>query len=213
MEITRTRIKICGITNIEDAKTAASVGADALGFVFYSDSPRCVSVDTVQQIIQSLPAFVNKVGLFVDAEIEAVNAVINQAALDYIQFHGEEDESYCASFSRPYIKAIRVKPELDLIAQINRYKSASAILLDAWHPKIAGGTGESFDWDLLNRLPEETNQAIILAGGLNQDNVFAAVQKVKPYAVDVSSGVEEKPGKKSAEKMRNFIDQVKRGNQ
>lgn len=211
MNKSRTRIKICGITRTSDALCAVSCGADALGLVFVKESPRYVSADIAQEIVSSLPAFVSKVGLFVDASLEEVNSTINQVALDYLQFHGEEDESFCQSFSKPYIKAIRIKPETNLLETINQYNSASAILIDAWHPDIAGGTGETFDWALLNELPPQDGVVIILAGGLNPENVKSAVEMIRPYAVDVSSGVEESPGIKSAVKINRFIEEVNRG--
>ncbi len=207
----RTRIKICGITRLADALEAASCGVDALGFNFYRSSPRFVSVDQAQDIVQNMPAFVSKVGLFVDASAEEVTNILSQLALDYLQFHGDEDEAFCVQFSKPYIKALRIKPDTDLVEIISRYKSSAAILVDAWHPDLVGGTGETFDWTLLEGLAKENFPAIILAGGLDQSNVNSAVHLLKPYAVDVSSGVEESPGVKSAEKIRNFVYEVNRG--
>ncbi len=211
MNIIRTRIKVCGITRLVDALEAISCGVDALGFVFYKPSPRSVSVDQAQDIVQNLPAFVSKVGLFVDASADEVANILSQVALDYLQFHGDEDEAYCAQFSKPYIKALRIKPDTDIVGIISKYKSAAAILIDAWHPDLAGGTGETFDWTLLQGLPKENVPAIILAGGLDQSNVNTAVHLLKPYAVDVSSGVEESPGIKLAKKIRNFVYEVNRG--
>jgi len=209
--ITRTRIKICGITRTEDAFAAVNCGVDALGLVFDQASPRYVSVEQAQKLIQTLPAFVSKVGLFVNTNAEEIVNIINKVSLDYLQFHGDEDEAFCSRFSKPYIKAIRIKPEIDLVENISKFKSASAILIDSWHPELAGGTGETFDWSLLNGLPKENTPAIILAGGLDEENVYPAVKMLRPYAVDVSSGVEESPGIKSAEKIRNFVYEVNRG--
>ena len=211
MNIIRTRIKICGITRLVDALEAVSCGVDALGFVFYKPSPRFVSIDQVQDIVKNMPAFVSKVGLFVDASTDEVLNILSQIDLEYLQFHGDENEAYCVQFSKPYIKALRIKPDTDIVEIISKYKSAAAILIDAWHPDLAGGTGETFDWTLLQGLPKENIPAIILAGGLDPSNVNAAVHLLKPYAVDVSSGVEESPGIKLAEKIRNFVCEVNRG--
>ncbi|MBN4053306.1 phosphoribosylanthranilate isomerase [Haliea sp. AH-315-K21] len=211
MTKTRTRIKICGITRTKDALAAVSCGVDALGLVFVQASPRHVPIEQAQDIVRSLPALVSKVGLFVDASVADVTNIINKVSLDYLQFHGDEEESFCTAFSKPYIKAIRIKPETDLLKIISNYKTAAAILIDAWHPDIAGGTGETFDWALLNNLPKRDIPAIILAGGLDQKNVNSAVRLLKPYAVDVSSGVEDSPGIKSAEKIQNFVNEVNRG--
>lgn len=211
MNNTRTRIKICGITRLEDALAAAGCGVDALGFVFYKPSPRSISIEQAQNIVQSLPAFVSKVGLFVDASVDEVAHVVREVKLDYLQFHGDENEAYCSQFSKPYIKALRIKEDTDIVEIISQYKSAAAILIDAWHPNLAGGTGETFDWALLHELPEKNIPSIILAGGLDQNNVTKAMQLLNPYAVDISSGVEESPGIKSAEKVYNFVYKVNRG--
>ena len=211
MNISRTRIKICGITRQEDALAAIGFGADALGLVFVQASPRYVSIEQAQELVKPLPAFISKVGLFVNASSAEVSNVINNVALDYLQFHGEEEETFCTQFSKPYIKAIRLKPETDLLEIISKFKSAAAILIDAWHPDIAGGTGKTFEWSLLNELPKENIPVIILAGGLNQENVNSAVHLIRPYAVDVSTGVEDSPGIKSAEKIRKFVTEVNRG--
>ncbi len=200
MNNTRTRIKICGITRREDALEAVNCGVDALGFVFYQPSPRNVSIDQAQNLIHGLPAFVSKVGLFVNASADEVANTLSQVDLDYLQFHGDEDEAYCTQFSKPYIKALRIKSNTDVVEIISHYKSAAAILIDAWHPDLAGGTGETFDWSLLQALPRDEVPAIILAGGLNKSNVKSALRFLDPYAVDVSSGVEESPGIKLAEK-------------
>lgn len=207
MTKTRTRIKICGITRPEDALAAVNSGVDALGLVFYESSPRAVSLTQAFEISRNIPLFVSKVGLFVDAKAETVSEAIKQVPLDYLQFHGNEDEAYCSAFTLPYIKAIRVRPDLNLMETLNTYKSAAAFLLDAWHPELAGGTGEVFDWSLLEGL-QNNGQALILAGGLQAANVKKAIELVKPYAVDVSSGVEESPGIKSAIKIEHFVNEV-----
>lgn len=207
MSITRTRVKICGITRPEDALVAVNCGVDALGLVFYPASPRALSIPQALELCRKIPVFVSKVGLFVDAEAAAVEAIIEQVPLNYLQFHGEEDEAFCASFGMPYIKAIRVKPDLNLIEAFDAYKSAAGFLLDAWHPDLAGGTGEVFDWSLLADM-QSIDKPLILAGGLNHSNVSTAINQLKPYAVDVSSGVEEQPGIKSAQKIKQFVEEV-----
>jgi phosphoribosylanthranilate isomerase len=203
---TRTRIKICGITRPEDGLLVADCGGDAIGLNFYSGSPRFVSIEQAQDIVSTLPAFVSIVGLFVNAEVAAVKHILNSVPLDILQFHGDEDESYCKAFSRPYLKAIRVRPEMDIKQAIQQFPSAKGILLDAWHRDIVGGTGESFDWSLLD--DEEQNSRITLAGGLDPTNVAEAIRQVRPYAVDVSSGVEIEPGLKSKDKIIQFVNEV-----
>lgn len=205
----RTRVKICGITRLEDALAAIEAGADALGFVFYAPSPRSIEVKQAAEIIAQLPAFVTTTALFVNAEREFVDLVIRDARIDLLQFHGDEDEAFCNSFSRPYIKALRMKPELDLNAEVACFSSAQAILLDAYRPGIPGGTGEIFDWD---RIPEQHPAPIILAGGLDSGNVAQAVAAVTPYAVDVSGGVEQSKGIKDANKINMFVNEVTRAN-
>lgn len=211
MNISRTRIKICGITRREDALTVIEAGADALGLVFVKASPRYVTIEQAQELLSSLPAFINKVGLFVNSDSAEIRNVISKVSLDYLQFHGDEKEAFCAQFSKPYIKAIRIKPETNLLETISEFKSAAAILIDAWHPDLAGGTGETFDWSLLSKLPGENIPVLIVAGGLDPENVSSAVHMLKPYAVDVSSGVEDSPGIKSKVKIQNFINEVNRG--
>ena len=205
----RTRVKICGITRLEDALAAIEAGVDALGFVFYAPSPRSVEVKQAAEIIAQLPAFVTTTALFVNAEREFVDLVIRDARIDLLQFHGDEDEAFCNSFSRPYIKALRMKPELDLNAEVACFSSAQAILLDAYRPGVPGGTGEIFDWD---RIPEQHPAPIILAGGLDSGNVAQAVAAVTPYAVDVSGGVEQSKGIKDANKINMFVNEVTRAN-
>lgn len=205
---TRVRIKICGVTRPDDAGYAADLGVDAIGLVFYQPSPRAVSIEKAREILAELPALVTVVGLFVDANQEEVRQVLDSVPLDLLQFHGDETESYCTAFSRPYMKVLKVKPELDIAEQIAIYSSASAILLDAWHKELAGGTGEQFDWSLVPKV--NTSARLVLAGGLSPENVVEAVTRVWPYAVDVSSGVESEPGIKSPVKMKRFVEQVKK---
>lgn len=206
----RTRIKICGITRQEDADVAVAAGADALGFVFYDPSPRNVSVEQAAEIIHGLPAFVTSTALFVNAEPEFVQRVIDETGIDLLQFHGDEDVVYCEQFSRPYMKAIRMKPGVDVAAECQRYSSAAAVLLDAYRPGVPGGTGESFDWD---RIPAEVRSSIVLAGGLNPDNIRRAVETVCPFAVDVSGGVEASKGIKDKDKVVKFTQEVNRAYQ
>ncbi|MFH1027740.1 MAG: phosphoribosylanthranilate isomerase [Pseudomonadota bacterium] len=195
------KIKICGITNIEDALAAVEAGADALGFVFYNKSPRNISPDQAALLIRRLPPFVQTVGLFVNEELEVVNGIADRCGLDIVQLHGDESPAYCSGVRRRLIKAFRVKDEtcLDLI---NDYDVA-ACLLDAWSPTAYGGTGKTFNWEIA--AAAAASKRIILAGGLTPENVAAAVKAVRPYAVDVSSGVESAPGIKDREKMRSLV--------
>lgn len=197
----RTRVKICGITTPEDALLAARCGADAIGLVFYPPSPRNVSLEQAREILAAVPAFVTTVGLFVDADSDYVQQLLQQLKLDLLQFHGDETPEYCSQFSRPYIKALRMKPGLNISQLANSYSDAQGILLDAWVPGIPGGTGQSFDWQ---QIPE-LNRPLILAGGLSVTNVADAINMVKPWAVDVSGGVEQAKGKKSPTKVQKFM--------
>ncbi len=201
----RTRIKICGITNLEDALQAVEAGADALGFVFYRKSPRCVSAEQVRTITAQLPPFVARVGLFVNALPEWIEQTMDAAGLNLIQLHGDETPEQCRFSRFPVVKALRVKDAGSLIGA-DAYP-VTGLLLDAWSEDAYGGTGHSFDWQLARNLTAA--RPLILAGGLNPDNVAAAVRTVKPYAVDVSSGVELEPGRKDHEKVRKFIEQVR----
>ncbi len=203
--MTLTRIKICGITNREDALCAVDAGADALGFVFYEKSPRHVSPEQVKQIVAALPPFVTTVGLFVNAAHEVIQQTMQTAGLNVVQLHGDESAEDCCLHSYPVIKAVRIK-DADSLTGIDRY-NVSALLLDAWDDQQYGGTGESFDWQLAKKLTGRL--PLILAGGLTPNNVTQALQVVNPYAVDVSSGVEESPGRKDHNKIREFIQQVK----
>jgi phosphoribosylanthranilate isomerase len=201
-----TRIKICGITRVEDALCAAREGADAIGLVFAPESPRRISIEQARAIAASLPPFVSRVGLFVNAATETIQSVLRAVPLDLLQFHGEEDSAYCASFARSYIKAIRMRPGLDARAEAAKYADASGILLDAFDDAARGGTGTRFDW---SRVPQDIGKPLILAGGLNTENVADAVRAARPYAVDVSSGVEASKGIKDHAKIRAFIQAVR----
>lgn len=187
------------------ALTAAKLGADAIGLVFYGPSPRAVDIETAQRIVAVLPPFVSSVGLFVDADPSYVRDVLAAVRLDILQFHGDEDPAYCRQFKQPYLKAIRVNPDLDLLEYATRYIDAKAILVDAYVPGVPGGTGESFDWTLL---PPHFPLPLILSGGLHPGNVAEAIQLTNPWAVDVSSGVESSKGIKDAELVAAFIKAV-----
>lgn len=200
------RSKICGITRIEDALSAVEAGADAIGLVFYVKSPRAVSVQQARAIIAALPPFVTTVGLFVDASRCELGEILDAVPLDLLQFHGDESPAACEGFHHPYIKALRVKPGDDIAAQVDAYAAASGILLDTYVPGVPGGTGEAFDWSLV---PQGLSKPIILAGGLHAGNVGAAIKQVRPYAVDVSGGVEVSKGIKDAAKIQAFMRAVK----
>lgn len=202
----RTRVKICGITRVQDALAVASLGGDAIGLVFYPASPRHVSIAQAKQLAAALPPFVATVGLFVDAEPALVREVLSAVPLDLLQFHGEESPAYCVQFGRPYLKAIRVQAEVDLLQCAAQFSTASALLLDTYVAGIPGGTGATFDWKLV---PRRLPLPLVLSGGLDAANVAAAVAQVRPYAVDVSSGVETEKGIKDAAKIAAFIDEVK----
>ena len=206
--MTAVRVKICGITRIEDALAAAAAGADAIGLVFYAKSPRAVDIEQAREILAVLPPFVTSVGLFVDAERSELERILASVPLDLLQFHGDESVQQCEAFGRPYIKALRVKAGDDIAAQVARYPSAQGILLDAYVEGVPGGTGEAFDWSLI---PQTLSKPLILAGGLRPDNVAEAVSRVRPYAVDVSGGVEASKGVKDVEKVGAFI-RAARGN-
>lgn len=203
-----TRIKICGITRVEDALAAARAGADAIGLVFHAASPRAVSIEQARTIVQALPPFVTTVGLFVDAAEETIRAVLDQVPLDLLQFHGDEPDVFCHRFARPYIKAVRVRPGDDLDALAASWPGASGILLDSYKPGVPGGTGETFDWSMI---PSQRSWTLILAGGLQAQNVRQAIDLTAPWAVDVSGGVEATKGIKDIDKINAFIHEVKRG--
>jgi phosphoribosylanthranilate isomerase len=200
------RIKICGITSVQDALLAVNAGADAIGLVFYAPSPRVVSIELAKSIALAAGPFVTVVGLFVDPEEVFVRQVLAEVPLHVLQFHGNETSAFCELFERPYLKAIRMRPELNIEKELNSYPNASAFLLDAYSPGIPGGTGETFDW---KRVPQKTLRPIVLAGGLTFENVASAVSATSVYGVDVSSGVEFQPGKKDAHKIQLFIHNAK----
>jgi len=202
----RTRVKICGITRREDALTAAELGADAIGFVFYSSSPRFIDVTGAQTIAQCLPPFITKVGLFVNAVAGDVRETGNLVGLDLLQFHGDEDAEFCRSFDLPYLKAIRMQDNADFSMLAHQYHDAAGILLDSYAADQAGGTGQVFDW---GKIPAGLSRPVVLAGGLTPENVGSAIKQVKPYAVDVSSGVEQRPGIKDADKIAEFMKAVR----
>jgi len=198
---------------VEDACAAIDSGADALGLVFCSKSPRYVELSVAANIARTIGPFVTIVGLFVNAGEAQVREAVKTVGLDMLQFHGDEDEVYCAQFERPYIKAIRMSPELDVKEVMTKYPSARGFLFDAWNKDKYGGTGETFEWDRLSILKEsvDTDIPFILAGGLTPENVDQAVAAVKPYAIDVSGGVELSPGIKSPELIQQFIDRSNSG--
>jgi len=201
-----TRTKICGITRTEDVRAVAASGADAFGLVFYEKSPRHVTLQQARDVIRAAPPFLSAVGLFVNPAESEVREVLSQIPLDVLQFHGEEAPEFCAQFGRPYLKAIRVRPGVDLVQFAARYAGAQALLLDAYVEGTHGGTGASFDWSLI---PQELPLPVILSGGLDANNVAEAIRQVRPYAVDVSSGVEAGKGIKDATKIAAFIKEVK----
>ena len=202
----KTAVKICGLTREEDALAAARLGAHALGFVFYARSPRYVESARAAAIVRVLPPFVTSVGLFVNAQAGDVERVLDEVPLDLLQFHGEETPAYCAQFRRPYIKALRVRPGVDLLQYARQYEGARGLLLDAFVEGTHGGTGSGFDWNLI---PSGLPLPVVLSGGINPGNVTAAIQRVRPCAVDVSSGVESAPGIKDARKMTDFFQGVR----
>lgn len=201
----RTRVKVCGITRVGDALAAAAAGVDAIGLVFAQASPRQVGLEQARALCAALPPFVTVVGLFVDAAPERVHQVLGQVPLDLLQFHGQESPAQCREYGRPYIKAISMRPGVDLSAEARRYADAKGLLLDTYHPAMAGGTGQTFDWA---QAPRDFGLPIVLAGGLTPENVAEAIHKVRPYAVDVSSGVEVSRGVKDTAKIVAFMRSV-----
>jgi phosphoribosylanthranilate isomerase len=201
-----TRIKICGITREQDIHAVANSGADALGLVFYEKSPRHIGVQQAVKLAHAVPPFITTVGLFVNPSVEYVREVLGAVPLGLLQFHGEETAEFCRQFGKPWLKAIRVKPGVDLVECAARYTDAQGLLLDAFVEGTQGGTGESFDWALI---PHDLPLPVILSGGLSAGNVAAAIRQVRPHAVDVSSGVEVAKGIKDAVKIAAFIQEVK----
>ena len=198
----RTRVKICGITRPEDGVAAARLGADAIGLVFYAKSPRAVTLAQARAVVDALPPFVTTVALFVDPQPAEVEAVLSAVAPDLLQFHGNEPPEFCTQFGRPWIKAIHMRDGTDLAAVMQQYRQGRGVLLDTYRPGVPGGTGEAFDWDAI---PASLASQIILAGGLTPANIAEAIKKVRPYAVDVSGGVEAGKGIKDAAKMAAFF--------
>lgn len=198
----KTRIKICGIMRAEDARAAVRLGADAIGLVFYAPSPRNIDVEQARAIVAAIPPFVTVVGLFVDPVQDEVEAVLRRCPLGLLQFHGDETPAFCGSFGLPYIKAARVRADSDLVQYLTPYHAAQGWLLDAYHERLYGGSGKSFDWNLI---PRDLARPVILSGGLTPENVGAAVRQVRPWAVDVSSGVESAKGIKDAARIAAFI--------
>lgn len=203
----RTRVKFCGVTRPEDAVAAASLGADAIGLVFHRASPRAVTPEQARAIVAALPPLVTVVGLFVDPPRERVEAALDAVHIDLLQFHGDECPADCGSFGVPYIKAIRMQPGLDVAGYAQAYPEAKAVLLDAYRAGLAGGTGETFDW---SQIPAGLERPLILAGGLTPANVAEAIGRVRPYAVDVSGGIEAAKGIKDPGKMAAFMSEVRR---
>ncbi len=202
----RVRSKICGITRVEDALAAVAAGADAIGLVFYPPSPRAVSIQQAAAILAALPPFVSSVGLFVDMPRENLQSLLDQLPLDLLQFHGDESADDCRGYARPYIKALRMRPGIDLQAEMAQYADARGILLDTYVEGVPGGTGAAFDW---KQVPQEGGLPIILAGGLHPDNVAQAIACARPYAVDVSGGVELAKGIKDPMRMAAFVQAVR----
>ena len=201
----RTRIKICGLTRVRDVRAAVDAGADAIGLVFYPPSPRFLSLDTAAELRNAVPPFVTSVALFVNPPAEQVRAVLARVHPALLQFHGEESPEFCAQFGLPYLKACRVRPEVDLLKYLQPFSNAAGWLLDS-HVAEYGGVGETFDWSLV---PAERMRPLILSGGLSCENVGEAVRRVRPWAVDVSSGVESAKGIKDAAKIAAFVTEVR----
>ena len=200
------KIKICGITNPENAEKICQLNINAIGLVFYNKSPRAISISQAKEIIDSIPPFISKVGLFVNSDPSLVDRVLNNVNIDTLQFHGSESPSDCSQFQMPFIKAIRMNKETNLLMQAEEYSDATGLLLDSFEDDSFGGTGKTFDWSLIK---DKINLPIILAGGLNKDNVIKAIKMTQPYAIDISSGVESKKGIKDIEKTKEIIEIVK----
>lgn len=203
----KTRVKICGITRRQDAEFAIENGADALGLVFYPASPRAVTIAQAKEIVAGLPPFIQIVALFVDAASEQVQTCLDELPIDVLQFHGDESAEYCEQFGTKYLKAIRMRDDVDLVSLAIDYSSASALLLDSYQAGVPGGTGQVFDWSMIKKI----DKPIILAGGLSVENVAMAIKQVQPYAVDVSGGVEQAKGIKDNQKISAFMQEVANG--
>lgn len=210
----RPRVKICGITRESDVEAVCEMGADAIGFVFYDKSPRALSPEQARALSRKVSPFVTRVGLFVDASEKQIQETIESAQLDLLQFHGNETEKQCVKFNMPYIKAIRMAPDLDVLKVIQKYPSASGFLLDTYKKGKPGGTGQVFDWNSIpSTLRGVSDPAIILAGGLNPDNVVEAVKMLRPYAVDLSGGVESEPGIKNKNLIYSLMNEIRNMNE
>ncbi len=201
----RTRIKVCGITRLQDVRAAADAGVDAVGLVFYPPSPRCLTLEKAAELRRAAPPFVTTVALFVNPPAEQVQAVLERVRPSLLQFHGEETPEFCERFGAPYVKACRVKPGFDLLKYLQPFSGAAGWLLDS-HVEEYGGVGERFDWSLV---PAERMRPLILSGGLTRENVGEAVRRVRPWAVDVSSGVETAKGIKDAARIAAFVTEVR----
>ena len=202
----RTRVKICGITREQDAQSAAALGADAIGIVFYPPSPRCVPIERARAIVRATPPFIAVAGVFVNPTRNEVERVVGECGVTLLQFHGDESPEFCKGFARPYIKAARIRPGLDLLRYVSPHVSAQGWMLDAFHDELWGGTGGAFDWSLV---PAGMTKPVILSGGLTAENVGEAIRRVRPYAVDVSTSVEASKGIKDAARIAAFIGAVK----
>ena len=202
----RTRVKICGITSVEDALMVVAQGCDAIGLVFYAPSPRYVLPEQAAMIVAALPPFITAVGLFVDATQNEIQSVLATVDLDCLQFHGNETPEQCRVYGLQYMKAIRVQPDTNLLQYEIDFYDAKALLLDAYVVGLVGGTGQAFDWNLI---PKTLVKPIVLAGGLTSDNVALAIKQISPYAVDVSGGVEKAKGIKDAAKVAAFMKEIK----
>jgi len=203
----RPRIKICGVTSVAQAQAAVDAGADALGLVFHSASPRALPLPEAVEIARTIPAFVSVVGLFMDPSEDQVEKTLSRVPLEILQFHGQETAAFCRAFGRRYIKALGMSSGADPRALADEYEDAAALLVDSHAGDRAGGSGEAFDW---RRFPQEINRPLVLAGGLSAKNIARAVEQLRPWAVDVSSGVESAPGVKDPAKMSHFINEVHR---
>ena len=201
----RTRVKICGITRAEHARAAAGAGADAIGLVFYGPSPRFVTRTQARAVCAALPPMVSVVGVFVNPAPREVEDVVGALPVDLLQFHGEEPPEVCAGSGKPYVKAVRVRTRDDIMGAATRYPDARALLLDTHHDALWGGTGVSFDW---NVVPDDVGHPVVLSGGLTPENVAGAIRLVRPFAVDVSGGVESAPGEKDPARMERFVKEV-----
>ena len=207
----RTRIKVCGITCQEDARIAVAAGADALGFIFVEQSPRLVEPDRVRAMTSELPPFINRVGVFQDEEIELVEEIISYCRLSQVQLHGSESPEYCRKISAQVIKSFCLRQDTDHEELAAYADAVSGFLLDTYHQDMSGGTGRVFDWTLVGQVKPPA--PVILAGGLNPENVREAIRQVKPFAVDVNSGVEYQPGRKDTDRLKNFVQEVRKADE